>query len=93
MHDKSARDFLFSSPIGEFGLITASIVRSNALDDDVIHAIVLSDGKVSIFGVNVATILGPFAHRLGASVTRNGNGQVVIFESLHIIRVITGRFG
>ena len=82
-----------ASPISEFSLVTACILSSDLLNDKVIRGAILLNGKMTIFGINITTVLCPFNHRLRTAVAWNANRNVVLLEGLHIVGVVAGGLG
>ena len=66
MNDKGNLNFLFACTISELSLVSCSILGFDLFDNQIIHISSSVDGKMSILGINVGTILGPFDDRLWA---------------------------
>ena len=60
MNDKGNLNFLFACTISELSLVSCSILGFDLFDNQIIHVSSSVDGKMSILGVNIGTILGPF---------------------------------
>ena len=72
MNGESGLDLPVSGPVGELGLVDAGVVRGDALDAQAVGAVLLEHHEPVVLGVDVAAVLGPLAHGLGAE-TRRGN--------------------
>ena len=86
MNDKGNLNFLFACTISELSLVSCSILGFDLFDNQIIHVSSSVDGKMTILGINIGTILGPFDDWLWA--LKNYVKLKYIFQNQNKIREI-----
>ena len=66
MNGERGLDLPVACPVGELGLVDAGVVRGDALDAQAVGAVLLEHHEPVVLRVDVAAVLGPLAHGLGA---------------------------
>ena len=93
MNDKGNLNFLFACTISELSLVSCSILGFDLFDNQIIHVSSSVDGKMTILGINIGTILGPFDDWLWAAITLNCNSLVIGFKTFNVVGIISRWLG